>query len=1068
MPQPRRAHDPLSTPFALRRRRLLQTTGTAALVGAATRAVDPGSPALAAPAPAEQRVTLRQGTNTMVAASPDGRWLALDLVVSIWVLPAAGGDARRLTGDLQDATRPAFSPDGRTIAFQSYRDGNYHVWTVRRDGSRLTQHTRGAADHREPAWLPDGSGLVLSSDRGGTGSYGLWRLDLASGRLSAVLDSAGEEGEPSVSPDGRRVAFSVGTSNTGGTRIDEAALDGSGRRTVVGARDDGSTAFGPSYSPEGRLAHVRLTGATTTLVVDGEDVATPEDADVCCLPPAWVSEDEVVHVVDGRLTRIAVDSGNATRLGFAATVAVTSSRPTPRTPDLADRSRRRALGIASPVASPDGSRIAFRALNALWVADATGGRPRRVVSDGYFSSDPDFTPDGESLVYASDRAGEADLWRHDLATGRDVRLTALPGAQTAPRVSPTGRYVAYHDQDGAGFVVDLEDASVRQVHDALFQPGRMSWTPDESTLVLAAVRPYSARFREGTSQLLYVDVASGDLEYVAPMPDRSLSTRGDDGPVVSPDGRRAAFVVESRLYVVPLEPGTFRPRGVPRELTDEVTDAPVWLDDRTLLTLSNGRLRRHPLRGRARTVPLDLSYSPARTERAEVVHAGALWDGSARSLRRDVDVLVRDGRVQQVRDHRGTPDVDASDLTVMPGLVDAHNHWHLRGRAWGARQGRLWLSYGITSTRSPGDPAYQMAETREALRAGTLVGPRFFATGEAIDGSRVYYNFMRPTLSATQLRREVERVAGLDYDLVKTYVRLPVVLQRRAVGLVHRLGLRLSSHYLYPAERIGMDGQEHTGATNRLGYSHTVTRLGRSYGDAVTLFTASGMSITPTLFNSTVVHVDDPSLVEDRRTRTLFPSWEYQLLLDEVATAAGPAGETTRALLAGNVEMVRRIHDGGGFVIAGTDAPLDNVAVSLHANLRAMVGGGMTPYDVLRTATVNPARWLGLEGQLGVVEPGAQADLSFVRGDPLADVDAAAAVERVMVGGRSWTVDELLAAYDDGSGGTGSPGGRAADAPAAIGPDAAPEARDWRLGDHAEGEYWWHEPEWLHRACCED
>ena len=81
------------------------------------------------------------------------------------------------------------------------------------------------------------------------------------------------------------------------------------------------------------------------------------------------------------------------------------------------------------------------------------------------------------------------------------------------------------------------------------------------------------------------------------------------------------------------------------------------------------------------------------------------------------------------------------------------------------------------------------------------------------------------------------------------------------------------------------------------------------------------------------------------------------------------------ANLAGNVDMVLRIQRGGGFVIAGTDAPLDNPAVSLHQNLRAQVHFGFTPYEALVTATSNAARWLGLSGKLGEVRRGAHADL---------------------------------------------------------------------------------------------
>jgi Tol biopolymer transport system component len=1044
-------HDDIERPnaWSVSRRRALQLTGGLAAAGTlpATSATA-GIRSTEASTANAQQATLTEGTNLMVAVSPDGQWLAFDLVTAIWVTPATGGSSKRLTDDLQDATRPRWSPDGRQIVFQSYRDGNFHLWSIHPDGTGLRQLTTGRFDHREPHFTPDGRSLVFSSDRGGNGSYGIHRLDLGTGAIVALTDDPTEEAEPAVSPDGRKIAFTTDT-----TAIIELDLTTGQRRTAVAAKA-GITLFGPAYSPSGQLAYVRLSGPTVDLVIG--DTAVSSGKDVFAVPPSWSSAEEIFYPADGKVLKHRV-GGAHTVVAFTAVVPVTSRRPRPKARDLDSTKRRPVLGIASPTVSPDGRWLAFRALNALWLAATNGrGQPRKLVADGYFNSDPDFSPDGKKLLYASDRDGTADLWLHDLATGADTKLSSLPGAQTAPRFSPDGRQVAYQDQDGIAWVLDLDSGQVRQLTPTLFQPGRVSWSADGRTIVLAAVKPFSKRFREGTSQLLYVNVASTAFEYVEPMPFRSLATRGDDGPAFSPDGKWLAVVVESLLYVAPVDRrGRFT--GKPRAVTSEVTDSPVWQDERTLLYLHNGQLRRTDLHGsRPKTVRVDLHWQRASVNQHVTIHAGALWDGRAKDLREDVDVVLDGGKIAAVRPHNGNADIDASGLTVMPGLIDAHNHWHLRGRAWGARQGNLWLSYGITSTRSPGDPVYQMQETREALSHGSLLGPRYFATGEAIDGSRVYYNFMRPTLSLEQLALEIDRVEGLAYDLVKTYVRLPIEYQRRAIAAVHRLGLQLSSHYLYPAEHLGMDGMEHTGATNRLGYSHTVSRLGRAYADVITLFTKAGLSVTPTLFTSTMVHVDDPSLLDDPRTTTLYPSWEYAALKAEVDTAAGPAGATTRTQLAGNVDMVLRIHRGGGLVIAGTDAPLDNVAVSLHANLRAMVGGGFTPYEALTTATRNPAKWLNVEDQLGVVRPGAQADLSFVRGNPLADIRHAAAVQQVMVAGRLHTVEELLAPFAGKT--TSAPAVLAATAPVPLTRDKA----------HAhDSEYWWHEPEWLHRLCCE-
>jgi Tol biopolymer transport system component len=1024
------------TPIELSRRDVLMGGGVLAAAGTL------GLPT-AAPSGSRDTVTLTEGTNISAAPAPDGALIAFDLVNSIWTVPAGGGEARRLTDDLGEATLPHFAPDGGALVFQSYRDGNYHLWTIGVNGTGLRRLTSGPFDHREPRFAPDGRSIAFSSDRGG-GSYGIYRYDLATGAVDPLIDIPAEQAWPAWSPDGARVAYTV----------DDKAIDvldlGTGAVTRVVSTTD-STLFGPSFSPDGRsLAYVRLTGARAELMVD--EVALTSGEDVFAFSPSWLSGGELLYVADGHIRRRPAAPGSAVDVPFAAAVPVVARSEYRRAVrDVSSSREGDVLGIASPVVSRDGTRVAFRALNALWLLDLGSPRPREIVSDGYFCSDPDFSPDGKSLVYSSDRAGDADLWLRDLSTGAERRLTALPGAQLTPRFSPDGSRIAYQDHDGATWVLDVQSGQSTQVTPTLFMPGRPSWSPDGNTLTLAAVKPYSKRFREGTSQILTVNLSDGTLSYQEPMPHGSIATRGDDGPLWSPDGAHLAFVVESTAWVAPVD-AAGRLTGPARQVTREVTDSLAWIGADRLLYLNNGRLRAVSIRdGRTWDIPVSLRWQRAEVAERTVIRAGALWDGRSSSLRENVDIVVSHGRVEAVLPAgSGRATVDASELTVLPGLIDAHNHWHLRGRQWGDRQGRAWLAYGVTTTRSPGDPAYQMVETREALDSGARVGPRYFATGEAVDGSRVYYNFMRPTRSVEQLRLELERAERLGYDLIKTYVRLPVDYQKRVIQAAHRAGLPLSSHYLYPAEHLGMDGMEHTGATNRLGYSHTVSRLGRAYADAVELFVRSGMSITPTLFNSAVMYAEDRSLVDDPRTRTLYPSWEYQRLVKKAEDALSPPAATMRALLAANVDMVLRIHRGGGFVIAGTDSPLDNVAVSLHTNLRAMVKYGFTPFEALTTATRNSARWLGREHELGVVAPGALADLAFVTGDPLTDIRAAAAVRMVMVGGTLFTVDDLMAPFTAPT---------AAGTPAAVRQAVAAEHRH-------DPTHWWHEPEWSQLVCC--
>ncbi|MEU4806486.1 amidohydrolase family protein [Actinosynnema sp. NPDC023587] len=1024
-------------PRDLSRRDLLVRTGqVAAALGVAT-GVAHGEPEPAGDPAGGRVVRLREGTNISVSPSPDGKWLATDLVAVIWVLPAAGGAARALTGDRQDATLPRWSPDSRSVVFQSYRDGNFHLYLVDVAGGEPRRLTSGRFDHREPDFSPDGRRIAFAGDRGG--HYGIWSLDVASGEVTALTGPPDEAAAPRWSADGARIVFTADE-----TAVDVVTVATGERVRVVTAPADGRV-HGAGFGPGGTPSYTLVRGGRADLVLGDRELTAGED--VFGFAATWTGG-TALYTADGRIRRRAAD-GTVTDVPFTATVPVAARAEVRRRRDPAESGNVR--GIAGPVVSPDGTTIAFRALNAVHLVSALGGRPRRLTDGPWFDSDPDFAPDGRSIVYSSDRTGVPTLHLRDLVTGEDRALPAGPGAQTAPRFAPDGDRIAYVDQDGVVWVLDVAAGTRRQVTPALFIPGRPTWSPDGRVLALAAVKPFSRRFREGTSQVLTADLVGGGLRYAEPMPFRSIATRGDDGPVWSPDGRHLAFVVESVAWVVPVD-AAGRFLGDARQVTDEVTDSLAWSGPAALVYLCGGKLRRAALSGGApRTIRLDFTWRRPKAPDRTIVHAGAVWDGESDRLRHDVDVVVEHGRVREIRAHRasaGDEVVDARDLVAIPGLIDAHNHWHLRGRQWGSRQGRAWLAYGITTTRSPGDPAYQMVETREALAAGTLVGPRFYGTGEAIDGSRVYYNFMRPTLSRAQLELELERALALDYDMIKTYVRLPVELQRETVRAAHRAGVRLSSHYLYPAANIGADGMEHVGATNRLGYSHTISRTGRAYQDAVDLLVASGMSVTPTLFHSRALYADDKSLVDDERTRVLFPPWEYRRYVEDANAAGTARSPWSEEILAGWVDMVLRVHRAGGVVICGTDAPLDTIATATHQNLRAMVAGGFTPLEALVTATRNPAAWLGLAGQVGTLRPGAHADVAFVSGDPLTDIRAAAAVRRVMVGGVLHDVADLLAPFRPA---------RSAAHPEPLPP--SPSA----AGAH---DHWWHEPEWSAHVCC--
>src|SRR5712692_6634462 len=309
-------------------------------------------------------VTLHEGTSMAAALSPDGRTLAIDLLGTLWTLPAGGGVAKPITDISMDARQPSWSPDSTCIAFQAYRSSTWQIWTIKSDGSDLRAVTSGPYDDREPSWSPDGQRIAFSSDR--SGSYDVWVLTLATGDLRQVTADPPNEFHPSWRGGSSEIAFVSDRREKPGVYAVNGSASGSSATERLVAASDGAVA-GPAFAPDGSsIAFSVIAGGRSRLMIGDRNIADP-DEDVFPFRPQWVSPNEVLYTADGKIKRRPAAGGAARVVEFTADVSFTRPAFTPkrRTFDLSGPQPVR--GIMHPVVSPDGKQVAFAAIGDLWV-----------------------------------------------------------------------------------------------------------------------------------------------------------------------------------------------------------------------------------------------------------------------------------------------------------------------------------------------------------------------------------------------------------------------------------------------------------------------------------------------------------------------------------------------------------------------------------------------------------------------------------------------------------------------------------------------------------------------------
>lgn len=387
-----------------------------------------------------------------------------------------------------------------------------------------------------------------------------------------------------------------------------------------------------------------------------------------------------------------------------------------------------------------------------------------------------------------------------------------------------------------------------------------------------------------------------------------------------------------------------------------------------------------------------------------IIRNGTLIDGTGRPPMEGATIFVSGDRITRVATGEvtlpaGIRVIDATGLTILPGLMDMHIHH----RPW---MWPLFLRFGVTTIRDVASDPDLILRDRERERRGELTAPRIFACGPLLDGDPpVWGTAWRGSVALTSVdgaRAAVQRLMDRGVDCIKVYARLPSALMRAIVEMATARGVTVTGHVgavsARDAVEMGVHAIEHASGIIFPMPSEVQELLVRVFVErgsfiVATMLVEENFANLPTIGNTRYPFL---SLVPADQARWWL-DWRSDFRLRD---ATDEAFARRRARVAAKAAFIGAFHRAGGKVVAGSDTPNPFVVpgISLHQELESLVASGLSPMDAIMSATSVAAALLR-RTDLGTVEEGKLADLVLVSGNPASDITATRNVRAVIKGG---------------------------------------------------------------------
>ncbi|TVZ59387.1 imidazolonepropionase-like amidohydrolase [Flavobacteriaceae bacterium MAR_2010_105] len=996
-------------------------------------------------------LSTNEGTWMNLDVSPDGKTIVFDMLGDIYKIDISGGKAQILREGLPFEIQPRFSPDGKQISFTSDAGGGDNIWIMNADGSDAKQVTK--EDFRllnNAIWTPDGNYLIarkhFTSGRSlGAGELWMYHKTGGSGiQLTKKKNDQQDVNEPSLSPDGKYLYYSEDVYPGGHFQYNK---DPNNQIYVINRYDMATGdierltggpggAARPQISRDGKkLAFVKRVRTKSVLYL--HDLETGEEWPIYDelnkdQQEAWAifgvytnfnwmpNNEDIVIWSGGKINKININSLQVTNIPFQVNAKIKVAKAvefdTPVAPDTFE-----AKVIRHAVTSPDEKTLVFNALGYLYTQKLPNGTPKRLTNGTDFEFEPAFSPNGNEIVYVtwSDENLGA-IYKISVNGGTPTKISSKKGIYRNPSYSNDGQQIAYVKENGNNeqgrtfdknpgiYTMNANGSNVKFVS----KEGDYPIYNANNTRIL--FQTGGTFFGDLTKELVSVDLNGFDKRTL-------VSSKYGNRLVPSPDGTWLAFVHLHKVYIAPMPKS-----GQTLDMTDKTKFVPVsqlskdaginlhWSKDIKTLhwTLGNTYFSAEAKED-AKIVEEGIKIKlEAKTDKPD----GVIAFKGARLITMEGDEVIQQGTII-VKNNRieaigATADVsipsnakvyDVTGKTIMPGIIDAHAH--IGGFRYGLTTQKHWqfyanLAYGVTTAHDPSAHTETVFALSELLKSGGLVGPRLYSTGFILYGAdgdfKAVINNLEDARSSIRRTKAFGALSVKSYNQPRREQRQQVLQAAREEGI---FVVPEGGSTFYHNLTMVIDG--HTGVEHNIPVAPV-------YKDVLELWGSSNTGYTPTLIvnygglngeyyfyqntnvweNKKLLKYTPRGLIYSRsRHRTMVPDEEYK-------NGHILVSETTKAL-----------SDAGVKVNLGAHGQLQGLGA--HWELWMFQQGGMTNLEALKTATINPANYIGAGNDIGSLKVGKLADLIVMDKNPLEDIRNTESIVYTMVNGRLYDTETM-------------------------------------------------------------